>query len=300
MSKARPSSGFKKFFARFAKKVQGTDAKDAPLRAAVVAADAEKVKALIAGGANPNHISAQHQSPLSLAIGIKDAEKRMAVVTVLLAAGANPAYEINFIKTTPLSLAVLSKDATLLEKLLDAANPADVDIRNSLNETPYITAVALNNDAMADMLEARGAKPDVRDGHGYTPLHYAAARGNAARVEKLLQAGVSATARSRKGHTPLQCAKTPEIAARIQSHIDAQVAEWQQIDNDKIAQVQILRGQGYRLTSVFNFKDDTYTLISHNYKTGQDSVTEYPFQSMPDKTRLDNARAKIVRKAAQP
>jgi len=109
-----------------------------------------------------------------------------------------------WLKATPLHLAVFSHETILLNMLLTNAetglNPSDTFAR-----TPVHYAVFLNNIHALRILLSHGASTTSRDRFGYTPAHYAAIKGHIEILEVLKNDGGVAQANLYRD-TPLVCA----------------------------------------------------------------------------------------------
>lgn len=93
-----------------------------------------------------------------------------------------------------------------LKALLDA-KPALVNVKNVRGSTPLHLA-AINPDAtVMQTLLAAGAEVNVADEEGFTPLHMAAFHRQADYALMLLEAGADVNAKTASGRTPLSMAE---------------------------------------------------------------------------------------------
>ena len=170
-----------------------------PLKAAVIANDAEKIAALIRGGADPNESTLNGVTLLHGAAGWDNAE----AIEVLIQGGANPNAgnpKAVFAGETPLHYAADRNKLRATKALIRGG--ADIHARAGNKITPlHCAALSGNADVAAVLLEA-GADPDARSGSGLTPLHNAASR-SAETVSSLLDAGADPDVRDALGRTPL-------------------------------------------------------------------------------------------------
>ncbi len=98
---------------------------------------------------------------------------------------------------TELHAAAWSGDAEWVRDLLAAG--ADVDVRDSIGETPLFGASGHDRDEAVALLLDAGATPGLASYSGYTPLHWAAQNGGPAVVRALLAAGADAKQTSPTG-----------------------------------------------------------------------------------------------------
>lgn len=209
------------------------------LTTAAIQGDAEKVKALIASGANVNAVDENgmrvlHDVALSgagnnaeitkilLGAGAKvdavDNQGRQAIVfategqgvemvKVLLATGA----KANTVDNNGLQLIHLAAktDSTDMIKVLLAAG-AKVDALDKNGDQPLHWAARSGNPEMVATLLSAGAKVDAKDHEGDQPLHWAARYGNfgdSEMINELLAAGAKMDAPNKKGQSPYDVSK---------------------------------------------------------------------------------------------
>ncbi len=148
------------------------------LQQAAAAGDAEKVKALLAKGANVKEQDAAGKTALHFACGKGHTE----VAKLLLDRGAQVNAK-SWEATTPLHGAAGSGVKQLVGLLLDKG--ADVDARNNFNETPLRRAMLSSAPGSKDIVEllvSRGAR--------IHEFHLAAFRGDMEKLKKCLQEGM--------------------------------------------------------------------------------------------------------------
>jgi len=190
--------------------------------------DAGAVKALLAGGADPNAHNTLGMSALMIASGTG----RLDVVRTLVDAGANVRFDSPF--GSPLFFAAYGSDPAVMRLLLEkgaavtsqradritvlmlAARAGSPDVvRQILAKKPDVAAAdnhgstALSYAArsghtdVARLLIAAGAKVDVPDLDGWTPLMHAAVNGHSGVTRLLIEKGASVKVRDKQGKTPL-------------------------------------------------------------------------------------------------
>jgi ankyrin repeat protein len=137
--------------------------------------DAESLKALLDGGADPNQLSenrfgsmSESSSPLLKAVS----DHNKAAVELLLTHHADP--NLGYVKG---------------------------------GWTPLHSAAAYGDKEIAELLLKNGGKINARDSEGATPLHVAVKNGKTEMVQLLLAAKADPNARNNSGQTPLDLAK---------------------------------------------------------------------------------------------
>ncbi|MDE1153469.1 MAG: ankyrin repeat domain-containing protein [Micavibrio sp.] len=263
------------------------ESKDLNLYQAVQADDAAKVERLIGEGANVNNT---RQNPLAAAIDAGNT----GMIARLLSHGANANEKIDYWSTTPFIVAARKGDVGVITQLLDAG--ADINAAGDRGNTALALAVAARNAPLTTLLLDRGANVNTQNRDGWSPLFYAAALNDVDAAKALLAKGARTDRADCDGASVLHVAKSRDkLAVRdvIQAHIDAAVPAWQKLADDKIAHVSIMRGLGYKLTEIFNLGTQQYTAISHNFKTGADSVSTRGFEAA-DKAVITTATEKLA------
>ena len=165
--------------------------RDAPLIAAVKAADVDAVRSLIVDrGVDVNWPAPDGATALHWAVHRNDA----ALVDLLLAAGAGVSTA-NRYGVQPISLAAENGAAGILEALLAAG--ADPNAALPGGETVLMTAARTGDAEAVRVLLVRGADPNLRDGfRGQTALMWAAARNNAGAAHALAELGADVRAKT--------------------------------------------------------------------------------------------------------
>ena len=175
---------------------EATARRDAPLLAAVKAADVDTVRSLVDQGVDVNQTAPDGATALHWAVHRNDA----GLVDLLLEAGADVSAK-NRYGVQPISLAAENGNANILEALLEAgANP---NAALPEGETVLMTAARTGNAAAIRVLLVRGADPNLRDSfRGQTALMWAAARNNADAVHALAELGADVDAKTETAERP--------------------------------------------------------------------------------------------------
>ncbi|MYD88711.1 MAG: hypothetical protein F4Y14_22700, partial [Acidobacteria bacterium] len=170
--------------------------RDAPLLAAVKAADFDTVRSLVGRGVDVNQTAPDGATALHWAVHRNDA----GLVDLLLEAGADVSVK-NRYGVQPISLAAENGNADILEALLEAG--ADPNAALPEGETVLMTAARTGNAAAIRVLLVRGADPNLRDSfRGQTALMWAAARNNADAVHALAELGADVGAKTETVERP--------------------------------------------------------------------------------------------------
>lgn len=104
-------------------------------------------------------------------------------------------------ETAPLCDAMYSDNINLVKVLL--RRRYDINVRNSLGETPLFWALSIENTQAITLLLDRGADVNVKDRCGSTPLYIAAAKHDINVIRMLLERGADVNVVSLKKNTPL-------------------------------------------------------------------------------------------------
>lgn len=134
------------------------------LIAAAAAGDAERVRKLIADGAQPNGADARGERALCAAV----ASGALEATRILLQRGADPDRK-GLQGRPPLAIAAANGQRRIVGLLLAAG--ADPDRAGATRATPLHEAVRFGHSAI-DALLAAGVPPDLADRKGLTALHW--------------------------------------------------------------------------------------------------------------------------------
>ncbi|MCE2543459.1 MAG: ankyrin repeat domain-containing protein [Acidobacteria bacterium] len=164
-------------------------ARDNPLVEAAKRADADAVRTLLNGGADPNAPEADGSTALHWAARVDNVE----LADLLLAGGADVSASNTF-GVPPLWLAAINGSGPMLDRLLAAG--ADPDTASAAGESVLMIAARTGRIAAIEALLARGADLEATQGGGQTPLMWAATEGHTEAVQLLLDAGADIHART--------------------------------------------------------------------------------------------------------
>lgn len=172
------------------------------LFAAIEQHDTARVRALLAGGADPNEPQQEWPGlrPLQVAIHALDGGGELDVLLALLEHGADVNTWDAERDRTPLLEAVCENQLAAVEVLLKAgANP---NVRSSEGDTPLRACAEVGHVGMASLLLGAGAAQTINDWGGltgYTALGHAAARLDLPMIKLLLEAGADPRAPDEDG-----------------------------------------------------------------------------------------------------
>jgi ankyrin repeat protein len=162
------------------------------LFAAIEQHDASRVKALLAGGADPNEPQARWPGLRPLHVAINELAERggLDVLMALLEHGADVnAWNVGR-DVTPLLVAVFEGQQAAVEALLKAG--ADPNVRSSEGDTPLRACAGVGDLGIAALLLGAGAARTINEWGGqagYTALGLAASRLDIPMMRLLLDAG---------------------------------------------------------------------------------------------------------------
>lgn len=171
------------------------DTAAAALAEAAAEGDTERVRRLIAAGADPDARGRDGVTVSQWAL-MNQSPKGLAA---LLEAGADPALADSSGETV-VHYAAKTDVPVYLEVLLK--HGADPNTPNGVTRaTPLVPALMAQREENFRMLMAAGADPNAPDRMGDTPLHVAAKINAFARVLDLLEAGADPRAKNKRGTT---------------------------------------------------------------------------------------------------
>lgn len=179
----------------------------ATLNQAVKNADMQKVKQLLASGANPSLRDTFHSGYTALHIASLNSNEpsQKDIVAYLISSGAGLNIEDGF-GNTPLNLLLYKKGNPEIAKLL-IEKGADVNSVGFEGITPLASAVSLGNKEVIKALIAKGANANKKDSNGLSPLMNAAKdaliTGDTGIMEILISGGADVNAKDNNGNTIL-------------------------------------------------------------------------------------------------
>jgi ankyrin repeat protein len=167
----------------------------AELAAAAAKGDRERVRELVAAGADPNARGDKGVTLTQWAL----LNRSEAGLDALVEAGADPALADSSGENA-IHYAAKANDGRYLDVLLK--HKVDPDAPHAVTRaTPIVFALMADREEQFRKLLAAGADPNRADRMGNTPLHMAAKINAPDRVLDLLEAGADPAARNRQGAT---------------------------------------------------------------------------------------------------
>ncbi len=177
----------------------GAAAPESPVADAAMRSDGETVRALVKQGADVNAAQGDGMTALHWAAQNGD----LAIVEVLLYAGANPGAATRVGAFTPLHLASRAGNAGAIRALVGAGADVQAVTSSGGNVTPLLFAVSSGAPEAVTALIEHGADVNAREtAWEQTPLMWAAAYDHVEALKVLLAAGADASAASRVDDIP--------------------------------------------------------------------------------------------------
>ena len=161
---------------------------------------------------------------------------RMALVKILLLAGANPNFKGDMGRTVLMNAA--KKDHTELVKALLEFG-ATLDLQDNTGKTALMYAASKGNATIAWLLLQAGANPDLKDKDGDTALIVAVNNFNRDVVEIFLNAGADPNLKDRHGQTALMRAVALNSTLIARALLEAGADPDPQDDNGRTASTMV-------------------------------------------------------------
>lgn len=174
---------------------------NAALIKAVQEGEPDKIRLLVAQGANVNAESKDKFTPLMMAALGGDAE----MVGALFCCGAALNGSDGLKGWTPLMIATIEGHAAVVSALIEQG--AEVDARNSRGWTSMRFAVSMDETEVLRLLLAAGADANAVDDEGRTALMQAACEDSSETLKVLLEAGADPLVKDKNGRTALVIAR---------------------------------------------------------------------------------------------
>lgn len=177
------------------------------LHYAVTQGDTGIITNLIARGADPECTEQKSISPLLMALRQTPAEKRIETVKALLAGGANPNRAKEPHNETPFLQALQSGNKELIQVLFDGGADVNAIMSNGRSVLQNAVMNGVDDDSIDFLLKHQANPNDFSLSIG-TALHAAAAVDRIGAVNLLLQHKANPLRRNTEGLTPLETAIT--------------------------------------------------------------------------------------------
>jgi uncharacterized protein len=179
--------------------------------------DREAILAALDDAVDVNAVQADGMSALHWAVHFDDLETSKR----LIASGADVNRKTRY-EVTPLSIACLDGNSSIVETLLEAGADPNTALRGG--ETALMTAARTGKPELVRVLIARGAYVNAKEKSGQTALMWAAAEGHADVAQMLIDAGADINARVKSGFTPLLFAaregRTEAVRVLLKAGVD--------------------------------------------------------------------------------
>lgn len=240
---------------------------------------------------------------LHVAIKKQDLEKVRAVIAE--GAQVNEAHD----HYLPLSFAINNSswhDDRIIMHIIEVG--ADVNPESSYNK-PLFRAISEGLTNVAKVLIEKGAPTKV-EGDSETALHRAAERGMLELVRFLVEKGCDPEEKNgsyetpsilalKRGHHGIISYLSDVIAERNAAKNQAPEAGWTMTAADEIAHISENDIVGYRLTRLFNFTSRTCTQLACNLKSGNESQAVASFDNY-DEAYLEKALRELQNRNGTP
>ena len=192
-------------------------ASDAPVADAARRGDVERVKSLLAQGADVNIALGDGMTALHWAAEHGDVE----LAEVLISAGADPQTGTRIGAYTPLHIASKGAHLAVVRMLLEAGADVNALTTNSGSTPLHLAAAPFNGDPVVAALLEGGADVNAREASaGQTPLMFAAASDRAASVRELLARGADPTLQTVVVDVPTRVAQDRRGKLELQQILD--------------------------------------------------------------------------------
>ncbi len=202
----------------------GAAPSSSPVADAASKGDRDAVRTLLKQGADVSAAKGDGMTALHFAADRGD----VAMIEMLVYAGANVAAVTRIGHYTPLHLASRAGNAAVAQALVKAG--ADVSARTTTSGvTPLHLAAASGNREVVTLLLDKGADANAKESEwGQTPLMFAAAENRAEAIRVLLAHGADATIKTKTIDIAHQSALDRAAADRQKKVLEASVAKGQQ------------------------------------------------------------------------
>lgn len=147
---------------------------------------------------------------------------------------------------------------------------------------------------------------------GQTALHIAASKGRTEVIECLIKAGADPRIKDKKMNTAADYAEAEKhhgLATYLRQEMakfsaktakaEEDAGDWRLTSKHEISCISEKPQIGYRITGIFNFESGTYTQISTNTASGQESHSITPIEALRTTQLVDQARQMLKQKGGE-
>ncbi len=263
--------------------------KNGKLRDAGASGDIERMRALLAEGADINSDDGYYGTALYRAVTAGGEE----AVRFLLEHGALPDDKVRNYQLPMIQRAVEMDRADIICLLLDKQPELLGSTPSGGGSLLHLAAKDGREKAARVLLDRASEMLETQDGSGDRPLHIAAHNGHAELVALLIERGADASARNNANRTPLFMAQkqnngeiveilhplTPSVRSRATPEGQGS-REWKKLAGERVAHVCVEETIGYRITEIFNFESRERTIIHQNLETRAETAQTDSFDHL--------------------
>jgi len=274
---------------------EAVPARNDELEDAVRKGNAILVKALLAGGADPDSLAEDAETMLRTAIEMHETE----VAEALVEAGADVDRTGPDGMPPVVDATRIKDDSSILSLLLK--NGANPNVMSKEGWTPLLEAIGRGDKEKALLLLEHGADPKA-DRKGYTPLHYAASKHLPDVIRKLIEKGADPNVKHQDGATPLHAAAESQdldsATALVEMgadpdipHIEGWTPLYEAVKRNQLEMVRLFVAHGGDVTVR---QDHDGSLFHEAAKNGSLPLLQYLVEVHPDGLNFVNEEKRTL------